>query len=186
MEPRPGNESRRWAILVLLGVVSLTGCSASGDVPLVAEPPTVAAPTTTKIFTGTPEEATVLTRACYEEHGIKTSDTPDGDPLGFGFAHGGRSDEELEALSEACEAEVGVPKMAGLTEQELRDRYAARLEQYECIVAAGYSPASPPSFDRFVDDYERSGQAELWEPAALPTAPAFANPAGDCPRTSQW
>lgn len=114
------------------------------------------------IFEGTPAEYTTLLRACLEDGGLTTADDLTGDKTGFMIQAG--DDEERRVIVDGCKVELGEPKMSGLSEAELRERYDARVEQHACLVDEGLVDGAPVSFETFVDDYERSGQKVLWEP----------------------
>lgn len=168
-------------ILVGLVLTGCTGVDGAGEPSAARSDPEEAS---VKVFEGTPEERVTLVRACLDDAGLRTVDDPMGDPLGYGYSKAGRDPAEVAEIRDRCDAEVGVPKMAGLSEDELRERYDARVEQDVCLREHGYTVVDRPSFDRFVDDYERSGQQLLWEPAALPDPKPGDNPTIDCPRAS--
>lgn len=139
-----------------------------------------------QVFEGTPEEYAALTRACLEDRGLRTIDDPMGDEKGFGVDMSGLSAAEVEEAFDSCEQQVGIPKMVDLSQSELQERYDARVEQHSCLVREGYQVDPAPSFDTFVDEYQRSGQQSMWEPAALPNPQPGDNPTTDCPRVGQW
>lgn len=148
----------------------------------------------TKVFEGTPEEYMVLKRACLEDMGVKTADLPPGDPeagAGFLVDNRGHTREELESADEKCTSQIGEPKMSNLSDSELRERYDARIIQYECLIDNGLVSGYPPSFDVFVSNYERSGEKLLWEPTeGATTTERDGKPMGPtdvCPRsTKTW
>lgn len=122
---------------------------------------------TTKVFDGTPVEWTLLFRACLEEAGFVTADSPDGDKTGFVVSTDGITNEQRVEVRNSCQAEIGMPQMAGLGEGELRIRYDARVAQFQCLADLGLVNEAPVSFEKFVDDYNRSGQRDLWEPTVV-------------------
>lgn len=113
-------------------------------------------------FEGTVQEHSVLMKGCLEEAGWKVDLGEDG-TYGVGLA--GRTHEELDAAHDACKAAVGQVQVTGLSEAQLQERYDSRAEQFECLVEAGWLEGEPKSFEVFVEEYERSGQQELWIPA---------------------
>lgn len=134
-----------------------------------------------------------LKRACLEEKGLQTKDLPPGDPeqgQGFMVLTAGMTLEERNAIDEECKAEIGTPRMQGLSETQLRERYDARAEQWTCLVGKGLVTGDPQSYETFVDQYERSGQKALWEPtegAAEVTKDGREVAATDeCPRLGMW
>lgn len=147
----------RGCVLLLAMVVLVTGCSATED---AAPAPSGSAAD----FEGTPAEYTTMLRACLEEQGVETYDMVGSeDPTGFM----GSNDvplEQREAAYATCRAEIGEPRMEGLSSEELQRRYDARLEQWSCLTDRGLVGGEAPSFEVFVDRYERSGQTQLWEP----------------------
>lgn len=165
--------------------LSLTGCAAANSAGDTVRARHDTNDVSIKVFEGTPQERVTLVRACLDEAGLRTLDDSMGDPLGYGYSTKGRDPADLAEIRDRCDAEVGVPKMADLTEAELRHRYEARVEQNRCLVEHGYEVHQTPTFDRFVDDYDRSGQKLMWEPAALPDPRPGDNPTLDCPR-STW
>lgn len=184
--------TRRWsaacAALMIASSLVVNGCSR--DDPAAAEPRSPSGP---RVFDGTIEEYTALERACYDEKGLATEDLPSGDPehgQGFTYSNAGRTFEEIEAIDEECKAEIGVPRMQGLSQAQLRERYDARVEQWTCLVGKGLVTGDPLSFETFVDKYERSGQKVLWEPtegAAEVAADGREIAATDeCPRLGMW
>ena len=172
------------AFLLAVGLVLLAACSAPA-------PDGAVEPSGTGVFEGTPEEYNLLYRACLEERGIATADLPPGDEEpGFLIGTEGVTAEQREEARAECRDEVGEPKMENLSEGELRERYDARLEQYECLTANGLVSGDPPTFEVFVSDYERSGQRLLWEPAAgVPLIErddgTMQGPTQVCPRSGQ-
>lgn len=179
-----------WSGAFVGAVMLLAGCAAED--PEVTQSPS-ASPSGPRIFDGTLEEYTALERACYDENGLETQDLPPGDPergQGFGYSNAGKTLEEMQAISDRCEAEIGTPRMQGLSEAQLQERYDARAEQWSCLADKGLVTGDPPSFETFVDKYERSGQKVLWEPtedAAEVTADGREVAATDeCPRLGMW
>lgn len=144
----------------IAALLLLCGCSAHN-----------AAPTSTtaeeKIFEGTPVEWTTLYRACLEEGGLTTADLPDGDPSGFLVAIPDTSEEQRKQVTAACQKEIGMAPVEGLSPEELQRRYDARVAQFECLADLGLVGGPPISFEKFVDDYNRSGQRILWEPTVV-------------------
>lgn len=55
----------------------------------------------------------------------------------------------------------------GLSPEELQRRYEARVAQFECLTDLGLVKGPPISFEKFVDDYNRSGQRIFWEPTIV-------------------
>lgn len=105
-------------------------------------------------------------RACLGEHGIETYDMLEtNDPTGY-MTSAEVPREELVAAREECSAEIGEPRMDGLSEIELQRRYDARIDQWECLIDLGLVNGDAPTLEVFVDRYDRSGQTRLWEPAA--------------------
>ena len=175
------------AVTAGLVCASCTGLSGEVGQPSANETTAPPPPTTSgKVFEGTPEERATLLRACLEDQGLRTIDDQMGEAVGFGVDTSGLSMDEVNAAFNTCDEQVGEPKLADLSESELQERYAARVEQHDCLVSAGYQVDPVPSFDTFVDEYERSGQRNMWEPAALPNPQPGDNPTVDCPRVGQW
>lgn len=173
----------RWILILLVALpITLLGsaCTQAGE-----QSQEEAIPITT-YFQGSPEEYTTLFRSCLEEHGVETFDI--GDKDGFAVIS-----SESDAYTEAdamCTEELGEPQMKDLPEDELRVRYEARVEQWECLVDEGFAEGEPISFDVFVEDYNRSSQLRLWEPTeglevktinGVPVGPTDA-----CPRVGAW
>lgn len=74
--------------------------------------------------------------------------------------------------------------MSGLTQEDLRGRYDARVDQFACLVDEQLISGEPISFDQFVDDYERSGQVTLWEPTEGAVGRGNQGPSDICQRAS--
>lgn len=175
------------AAAVALMCASCSGLGGEVGQPSASETAASPPPTSSgKVFEGTPEERATLVRACLEDQGLGTIDDPMGEAVGFGVDTSGLSPDEVDEAFSTCDAQVGEPKLADLSENELQERYDARVDQHACLVSAGYQVDPVPSFDTFVDEYERSGQQEMWEPAALPNPQPGDNPTVDCPRVGQW
>ena len=179
-----------WSGAFVGAMVLLVGCSGAEPAAIESPSPSASGP---RIFEGTIEEYTVLQRACLEDKGLTTVDLPPGDPeraQGFAVSTAGKTLEEREAIDEECEAEIGTPRMQSLSEAQLQQRYDARAEQWSCLAGKGLVTGDPPSFETFVDKYERSGQKVLWEPtegAADVTADGREVAATDeCPRLGVW
>jgi hypothetical protein len=140
------------------------------------------------VFEGTPEEFTLLQRQCLEDKGYTTGDDPL-DGVGFTYELKGVDSEQLGAAIEQCAAQLGEPKMADLSDAELRVRYEARVEQFQCLTENGLTDGEPPSFEVFVERYNRSGQKELWEPTAgaatLTRSGVPLGPTDVCPRSGE-
>jgi hypothetical protein len=58
---------------------------------------------------------------------------------------------QARSIEEECQklAPPDVPK----TEAELRVVYDRWIAERECLIGLGYTPASPPSFEKFVSDW---------------------------------
>ena len=166
--------SHRWPVVSLVAVAlfsATVGCSSESAEQSDDE---------AGVFTGTPDEYTELMMGCLEEHGIATQDEG---ANGFSFES---SDEALE-ISQMCRESIGEPKIVGLSEDELRERYDARVEQWECLVDNELLSGNPITFETFVDEYERSGQTRLWEPTSevhIDSSGPPVNPSGLCPKDS--
>lgn len=183
--------SRRLAAGVFVALVLAgTVAACAGDEPTV---PTESVDPVDegRVFEGTPEEYTLLVRACLEEHGIQTRDLTDSnDQTGYSVSTVDHTPEQLAEVSDGCRAEIGEPQTSGLTEAQLQERYDARLEQWQCLVGHGLVAGEPVTFETFVDDYRRSGEQSLWEPTAE-SALVDANgqpvsPSDLCPRNEAW
>lgn len=168
------------AILGTLLVLSVvTGCAGEPS----SSPSTESA--STRVFEGTPAEYGTLKRACYEDAGLKTADDPTSQSTsGFVFQSGGIAQGTLDAIAAECAAELGEPKMRGLAETELRERYDARVSQWTCLVEGGMLTGEPITFEAFADQYARSGQKTLWEPTVTATSlqDGRGGPSSVCPR----
>lgn len=132
------------------------------------------------VFTGTVSEYSALVRACLEEHGIETADD---EQLGAGGFTVEWSEDNTE-IRKTCEAQVGDPYgLEDLSEDVLRERYEARVEQWECLVDAGLVTGDPMTFETFLDDYRRSVPTTLWEPTfAVTQVDGNVSPSVMCPR----
>lgn len=143
------------------------------------------------LFEGTPEEYSLLLRACLKESGIQTEDLTDSnDQSGFSVSNVDHTPEQVAEVSERCRAEIGEPQTSGLSEAQLRQRYDARVDQWQCLTGHGLVAGEPITFETFVDDYRRSGEQTLWEPTAE-SALVDANgrpvsPSDLCPRNEAW
>lgn len=167
------------AALCVLGVAAVTACSSGPAAVVESSEPTAAAAAAE--FEGLPSEWVELQRGCLESAGVQTGDEPSGDPTGFTVDTSTMAYEEYERVREECLAEVGQPPMSNLSEDELQQRYDARVEQWDCLVAAGLQSGSAVSFETFVSDYERSGQLRFWEPLEGADA-SEGEPVASCPR----
>lgn len=79
-----------------------------------------------------------------------------GDGTGYGFRTQPDTDpEEFVDAAEACSAAL-LPAPFPQTDEEVREMYDHVVESYECLVAAGFTPDAPPSFQSFLDDYRAS------------------------------
>lgn len=112
------------------------------------------------VFTGTPDEYFELMRSCFEDNGIETVDSTSGSGTEFGYP----ATEEADTAEELCSSTIGEPQMQGLSEEQLRERYEGRLDQWECLAAEGLLSGEPMSYETFVDEYRRSGETEMWLP----------------------
>lgn len=137
--------------------VALVGCAGNP-----AESPQ--ASDVIKEFDGTPAEWTMLFRACIEDSGLQTADLPDGSKDGFMISLLNSTQEFRDQVTAKCRAEIGEAPMTGLSTDELQRRYSARVSQFDCMVDLGVVDGEPISFEKFVDDYNRSGQKLLWAP----------------------
>lgn len=179
-----GIDSRRAFRLTIAAIVAIAlgacGADASPEDSASAGP---------KLFEGTPEEHSVLRRACIEDKGFTTSNDPNGAPDGFGVSTDGKTQEELIAALEECNELIGEPKMANLSEAELQERYDVRVAQFECLIDKGLIGGEPLTFEVFVERYNRSGQEELWEPTAEASMSESGGvpqgPTDVCPRSAQ-
>ncbi len=180
--PVPG----RVTALAIVGLfLALAGCSAGGSSALSsgsAGPPSTAA--AVHYFDGTPEEMTALFRACLADAGFETRDIGEADGFAIDTAVG--QSQAYQDASSRCAAEIGQVKIAGLSQDELRERYEARTAQFDCLVAKGLLSGAPISFEVFVEDYNRSGQKVLWEPTKDARGVQGAGPSQVCPRTQSW
>lgn len=172
--------------LVLAGTV--TAC-ASDEAPL---PDSSADPVAQgNVFEGTPEEYTLLMRACLEASGIQTRDlTGSNDQTGYSVNIVDQNPEQVAEVSDQCRAEIGEPQTSGLSDAQLQERYDARVGQWQCLAGHGLVAGEPVTFETFVDDYRRSGEQSLWEPTAE-SALVDANgqpvsPSDLCPRIGAW
>lgn len=113
-----------------------------------------------------------------KERGVETFD----DPLPGGFSYGIDGRE----VARECYEQVGEPKISGLDDGELRTRYEDRVDQFHCLVKHGLMEGEPMSFERFVEDYRRSGETELWSPdleaASVEVHTVGPGPTDLCPR----
>src|SRR5690554_1643130 len=123
---------------LILGATLLSGCIAAEQ----GVSPPAGSPTE---FQGTPAEWTVLYRACFEEAGLETSDDPHGDKSGFLVRAEGVTQEKRDEARISCQSEIGMPWMSGLSEDELRIRYDARVSQFKCLVDLGLVNSAPMS-----------------------------------------
>lgn len=147
--------------LVTLGLLfpmTLAGCAP-------APPASVPEDSSSRIFSGTPDEYVVVLRGCFEDAGLKTVDPENPADPGFGIdLTDGRSPVERDEIRAECEQSIGQPKISSLSVEELRARYENRVAQSECLRANGLTDELPISFEVFQSEYERSGQSVLWEP----------------------
>lgn len=171
-------------VLVLSLLVTLVGCTGAAPSP----PPTNEGP---KIFHGTPAEWSLLFRSCLEDNGLTTADLPDGDASGFMLSNDGVTEERRTEVTTKCHSEIGDPQMEGLSDDELHRRYESRLDQFQCLLENDLISGSPMSFEKFVDEYNRSGQKQLWSPdqdaSTVERDGILYGPTDICPRdTSTW
>lgn len=184
--PTGANIRRRVGACVAFASLLVAGCS--NAVPDIEDEMTETSDSAAaNAFMGTPAEHTVLMRACLEENGIETQDLSPADETGYTVGTGGRSPEEFRLIMDGCSAEVGEPPIGGLQEDELQNRYDARVMQFECLVREQLISGEPISFEQFVDDYQRSGQQLLWEPTTEAGGRGNLGPTDICPRdSSTW
>lgn len=156
---------RLLSIAVISMSLVMTGCAIPNETtqPAAVSSPGAESSAPEKVFDGTPDEYIALLRACYEDRGILTEDVA-GSSGTFSIDNTAVSEEELMEVSDQCEGDLGKPAVSGLAETELRKRYDARVIQWTCLVDRGLVAGDAPSFDVFVDEYERSGQKKIWEP----------------------
>lgn len=171
-----------------MGVLLLVAAGCTSSPPEGQAPP----PGEAKVFEGTPDEYSAVLRACLDDAGLVTEDLPAADAeAGFLLSTQGSTREEREVASASCRQEIGEPRVGGLTTSELRARYDSRFDQFTCLQSAGLVDGEPPTFEVFVDDYERSGQLRLWEPTdgarTVEQNGEVRGPTDVCPRdTSTW
>lgn len=134
-------------------------------------------------FTGTQEEYVTALQACMGDKGFET--VPGEEPGQLDIGMEGHSDDQVQEAMETCKKGIGEPN-ANLTRTDLQDRYDWRLDQFNCLVKAGYVTGSPKSFESFVADYQRTGFAE-WDPLVLVGDDDRTNEAlHACPRADSW
>lgn len=171
------------AIAVTIALTPLSACSAASSHP-ISTSTVSAAPD--HVFDGTPAEYATLARACMRNKGFVTKSADN--PNGFAIDMRSHTFDEVSAATQECDAQLGAPKMANLTEQELKARYDSRIAQWNCLLAHKLVQGSPPTYAAFVDSYNRKGQKELWEPTdGASTIAANGKPVGPsnvCPRTT--
>lgn len=176
-----GNPSMRWYLLASTALLAFTAC---------ALPPSeqeVERSGDRNEFAGTPDEYTELWRGCVEDKGLVTRDE---DGIGnFSAGHPDLSHKEVDQIVRDCSEALGRQPMTDLSDEELRRRYEARVEQHGCLIDEGLvSGGDSPSFEVFVDQYQRSGQTSLWEPASEAVHQIDGRPVSPsdlCPRPGQ-
>lgn len=171
-------------VLVISVLMALVGCTSTAPSP---------SPTNerAKIFQGTPAEWSLLFRSCLEDNGLTTADLLDGDASGFMLSNDGVTEERRTEVTTKCRSEIGEPQMEGLSNDELHRRYESRLDQFQCLLKNDLISGSPMSFEKFVDEYNRSGQKQLWSPdqdaSTVERDGILYGPTDICPRdTSTW
>lgn len=138
-----------------------------------------------KKFRGTQEEYLQAVQSCLGENGFAAEVSTE-EPGRLDIAMKGHSDEDLRKVMDACHSSIGEPN-AYLTMTELQARYDWRVEQFDCLVEAGYITGTAKSFESFVADYQRTGFAE-WDPMQG-VAGGFEDTKDalrECPRSEHW
>lgn len=158
---------RSFSVSLLLTVtLSIAACSPT-SVP--SEAPTLNPPLVS--------DGMQATKECMEQAGFEV------DYSGGGGLKGPEMPPEqvqlwLEA-NQRCMEESGL--LDPYTESQLNELYDLEVENYECLLAAGYTPTAPPSRQQFIDAWETSqysaiaGVAEAGG-SALPQATAACPP----------
>jgi hypothetical protein len=143
--------------LCLILVPLLVGC---GSAQL---PPTASATAPSSIGIDIPANELPPDTQCYVEHGFKIVGILQGaagEPPGYKL-EAPMSDEEAAAVAKECDKlEPDAPEK---TDEEIREIYDRWVGERECLVSLGYSPAEPPSFETFLEDY-RHGPSGPWMP----------------------
>lgn len=178
--------ARHYGLVAVAATIVLTLLSACSGAPSHPKSTSTVSEAPDRVFTGTPAEFAALARACMRDKGFNTRDVDN--PNGFAIDTTNHSIEEVDAATQACRAQLGTPKMANLSEQELKARYDSRIAQWDCLLARKLVRGNPLSYVAFIDGYNRSGQKELWEPTegASTTDPSgkSVGPSNVCPGTT--
>lgn len=162
--------------VVLIGAVVLAGVPACSSSPTVTEPEEEVQ----KVFTGTRREHHVQLHECLVAAGYEMELVEAEDGSGYDLTSEVEYDfDEVFGQIDACNDEIGHPPPPPSTDEELRVEYEYRLEDYECLTAAGYPITDPPSFSAYLESHRTTGI--VWNPyEQLQPVPAAALEA--CPR----
>lgn len=116
--------------------------------------------------------------------------TDSNDQTGYAISNEAHSIEQIHEVMEICTEKIGEPQVQRLSETQLRERYDARVEQWQCFAERALVEGDPITFDTFVDEYRRSGELILWEPAAhsalTDSQGRPVSPSDLCPRNGAW
>lgn len=157
------------AAAILLGIV---GCAGSSE---QSSPE----PSETVYFEGTVEEWRQLTIACLRDNGLVAEAGREDTEIMYGSED--LTPAESRDILDSCSAEIGYIQVEGLSEEQLRSRYDARVAQFECLKRNGLIEGEAISFESFVDRYNRSGQQELWAPSLEADNPPDMGSSDVCP-----
>lgn len=135
------------ACLILAGAIGLGGCSS--DAAEEAPPDREAMAEVAVSYYSKLAE-------CMTENGfLATFDVAD---MRMDVTVGDGKDADAERVEQECRSRAGErPTVAPWTEEELGDLYDQSVAAYECLLAEGYSPAVPPSFESFKAGYRSEG-----------------------------
>lgn len=78
-----------------------------------------------------------------------------------------------------CEELAGFPEPSVFSDEDLSRMYDLQLERGECLRAAGWEPAEPPSRQTYIEHYQRLQQQEGGSDMAPPYNPAQEYSAGE-------
>lgn len=96
---------------------------------------------------------------CMTDAGFPAEIQPDG---GLRINAPKSQDAAYDAALRQCEELSDPPSIAPVSPEEASDLYDDSLKAYECLIAEGFSPAEPPSREKFLQDY--ADRREPWDP----------------------
>ncbi len=185
------NASRARALLSLVPLVmlcALAGCSPQNDLSVSPSPgATIASspPVNAEPFVGSKADYAQALVSCVGEQGWPGTITGPDDPEGAGAIRWDpvpeSQDNALNDAIQSCIASLGQFDDAPASEEEVRARYDAFMDQYNCLIAAGFGPTDPPSFASYLDEFQTSGTL-MWDPVSGLSDEQYVAATKACPR----